>query len=294
MSDIALFLAFMLPGTVFLGMNDVLVRRVLRSGTSSSQLLLIYEYGSAALLVSLMLFVTGIPEIRPGFWSAAAITIVLNVFAQWAWYSAFAREEASLVSPLRLITPPLVIITGYLVLNEVPSLFGAAGIVLTMFGLWTLFYGEARASRVAVRNVMRRPGMLLALWGAVSFAISFPFDKKVVLTSSPLFAVAVVVAGLAFGSGIVFLLRGGKTMRLAFRESRGALIAIPFVHTAASLLTYAALQYSLAAYAASVKRLWPLWAVLFAGTFLKEGNIRNKLLATAVMLAGIALTVVLG
>lgn len=69
---------------------------------------------------------------------------------------------------------------------------------------------------------------------------------------------------------------------------------IPFVHAAASILTYAAMQYSLAAYAASVKRLWPLWTILLSGALLKEGNIKKKILATVIMLAGIALTVILG
>ncbi len=295
MTYTALFLFLMIPGTLFLGINDVLVRRALRSGKSSSQLLLIYEFGVVALILSIPLMFTGIPEIQPGFWSAAGITIILNIFAQWAWYSAFAREEASFISPLRLITPPLVILTGYLILHETPSLTGTVGILITIVGLWLLVQGEAKDKQFRFRDMMRRPGVLLALWGAVSFAISLPFDKKVVITSSSLFAVVVVFAGLALGSAIIFLLRRGKQgARLDFYENRRVLLLIPFVHTAASLLTYAALQYSLVAYAASVKRLWSLWAVLFAGAFLKEGNIARKIVATIIMLVGIALTVVLG
>lgn len=294
MSDATLFLLFMIPGTLFLGINDVLIRRTLRNGKSSSQFLVMYEYATAALLLAIPLLFTGIPEIHKGFWSAIIITVVLNTFAQWAWYSAFAREEASLISPLRLITPPLVIITGYVVLNETPSLGGALGILVTVIGLWILLRDEAKESQFSLKKVMSRPGILLALWGAISFAISFPFDKRAVVTSSPLFAVVVVFTGLALGSAIVLFLRRGERVHLSFQNQKSILFMIPFVHAAASILTYAAMQYSLAAYAASVKRLWPLWTILLSGALLKEGNIKKKILATVIMLAGIALTVILG
>ena len=294
MSDTALFLFLMIPGTVFLGVSDVLVRRVLRGGKSSSQQLVMYECGATAFLLAIPLFIFGIPEIRAGFWSAVAVTVILNTFAQWAWYSAFAREEASLISPIRLLTPPFVILTGYLVLKETPSLWGALGIMITVIGLWILLRDEARNTRFTVREVLRRPGMLLALWGALSFAISFPFDKKAVVASSPLFAIVVVFTGLALGSALVLFVRREKGTHLSFRANRKVFLMIPFVHAAASLLTYAAMQYSLAAYAASVKRLWPLWTILLSGAFLKEGNIAKKVVATGIMLAGIALTVILG
>lgn len=294
MSDTALFLLFIIPGTIFLGLNDVLIRNVLRRGTVAPQLLVAFEFISVGVLTGLILLFSGVPELKPGFWSAFAATVGLNTFAQWAWYTAFKKEEASLISPFRLVTPPLVIVTGFLILGEMPTLAGAAGILLTVAGLWFFLESEAKHAKERLLAVVKRPGVLLALWGAVSFAFSLPFDKQLVVASSPLLAVSGSFTAVGLGNfvlwGTVMRRRSGSLREVPWH----IVLLIPFVHTAAAFLSYAALNYALVAYVGSVKRLWSLWAVIFAGTFLKEGNIRRKLAATAVMLAGIALTVVLG
>lgn len=297
MNTTLLFLSLMVPGTFFLGLSDTLIRRVLRSKMVDSQFLIAFEFVGVAVVTSPFLFIAGIPEIKPEFWGAFIATTTLNVFAQWAWYAAFKKEEASLVSPFRLISPPLVILTGFLVLGEVPNLPGALGILVTIVGLWIFLKSEAKRGAIKLREVMRRPGVLLALWGGISFAISFPFDKRIVTASSPLFAVATGFLVVGLGNGIIWYLtataRGQK--RLFGTRSEWKTIAIlPVVHTIGTILAWTALSYSLAAYAASVKRLWSLWAVILSGAFLKEGNIARKLAATLIMLGGIALTVVFG
>jgi len=294
MSAISIFLALMVPATVLLGINDILIRRILREGRVDEQMLIAFEFFTSGLLVAIPLGVIGIPEIQPGFWSAALTTAILNVFGQWAWYAAFRREEASLVSPLRLLTPPLVIMTGYFVLREVPSLGGIAGITLTIFGLLLLFEGNAVLAKTTIWKTMRRPGIILGILGAFSFAASFPFDKKAVVTSSALFAIVVIFLTLGFLSAIFALIRSRGRVVFDFRSNGKLLITLPFLHFAASILSFSSLNYALAAYAASVKRLWSFWAVLFSGKFLGEQHIGRKLLATGVMLLGIIITAVFG
>lgn len=295
MSDTTLFLVTIIPATVLLGIVDVLVRKVLKPQQVNEQLLLSFEYFGTAAITIVFLFFSGIPEIQPGFWSAAVATILLNAFAGWAWYAAFKREEASLISPLRLLTPPLVIVTGFFILGEQPSFGGIAGILLTVVGLWFFFDAEARFSRIRFLEVVKRRGVLLGIYGAVSFAFSLPFDKKVVITSSSVFAVVVVFAGIGLiNFAIALARRRANPLRLFTPENRRTMITLPFVHAAASFLSYAALNYALVAYVGSIKRLWSLWAVIFAGAFLKEGNIKEKMVATFVMLAGIAVTVIFG
>lgn len=295
MSDTALFLITILPATVFLGFADVLVRKILKAPRVNEQLLISFEYLGTAVILAIPLMLRGLPLVQPGFFAAAAVTILLNTFAAWAWYEAFKREEASLISPLRLITPPLVILTGFLVLGEVPSIAGALGILLTVVGLWFLFDAEARFQNIRLRDLVRRRGVLLGFYGAISFAFSLPFDKKTVTTSSALFAIIVSFTSIAIINFLIaFLRRRRNPLTLVKPENRKALFMLPFVHAVASILSYSALNYALVAYVGSVKRLWSLWAVLFAGAFLKEGNILKKIIATLIMLAGIALTVVLG
>ena len=295
MTETALFLLLMVPGTLFLGLNDVLVRKVLRGGHAPEQSLVAFDYLSVAVVLCVPLLVIGIPELKPGFWPAILTTVTLNIFAAWVWFSAFRREEASLISPLRLISPPLVVLTGYLVLREQPTFGGFLGILVTIVGLWILISSEASFSGVRISHMIRRPGVMLGILGAISFAISFPFDKQAVVSSSALFSVILSFAGVGLGNLIFSALRNrGIPAGISIRENWRSLTLMPFVHAAGSFLTFAALPYALAAYSSSVKRLWSFWAVLLSGKFLKEKNIKRKLLATIVMLAGIVVTLLFG
>lgn len=143
---------------------------------------------------------------------------------------------------------------------------------------------------------MRRPGVRLGICGALSFAVSLPFDKKAVITSSSFFTIVILFTGVALGNiiiGYVLNMRN-QQLRFNFKDNWRTLVIMPFVHTLASGLSFTALNYALVAYAGSVKRLWSLWAVLLSGKFLGEKNIGRKLLATGVMLAGIVVTLLLG
>lgn len=285
----------MIPGTFLLGVVDTLIKRILKDKEFNQQLLLSIDFIGSGLLLAVPLFIFGLPETRPGFWSAFIVSTSLNIFAQWAWFTAFKKEEASLIAPLRLLTPPLVIVTGYFVLAEKPSLVGTVGIFITIIGLWFLLDVEAKKDHVHFWQTFKRPGVLLGLWGAVSFAISFPFDKKAVLTSSPLLlaSTSLFIVGLA-NLLIGYFKDTKKDFFIGLKKDLKLALVIPFVHAAASLMTNSALLFAFAAYAASVKRLWSLWTILLSGKFLQETNISKKLLSTMVMFLGIAITVFLG
>src|SRR3989338_1050626 len=105
------FLLLMLPGTLFLGVEDFLKKKYLNNGMSE-QVLLSTTFFLAGFLLMPILFIGGIPTIEPQFWNAFVGTVILNVVAQNLFIRAYKYNEASIIAPLRLITPILVIFTG--------------------------------------------------------------------------------------------------------------------------------------------------------------------------------------
>lgn len=296
MSDAFLFLLFMIPGTFFLGIYDMLTRRFLRDGKFDEGALLGLTLTSSGTILFILSLLVGFPEIKSGFWLALTTTVALNSFSQLIWYKAFRRGESSLIAPLRLLIPPLTVFTGFLVLNEIPSWQGVVGIAVIVFGLWLLL---RRANRSESKNytwfeMAKRSGILLGLAGASLFALSFPFDKKAVVASSALF-----FSGLAFLSiGVINL-----AFHLRFRVKENNPLSFVFTkafplfvlaHAGGAFLTLQALNFSLAAYASSVKRLSVLWTVILSGVFLAEEDIKRKILATAVMLLGVLILALWG
>ena len=282
----------MVPGTVFLGLNDTFIKRLLNTGIQS-ELLAGLNFSIIGALVFIAAWIWGLPEIKPGFWEAFIITVVINIAAQFAWYRAFQAGEASFVSAMRLVTPPLVLLTGFFVLGEVPSLLGALGVLTTIAGLWFLVDVQFDKG-MRLHERIREPAFLYAFLGAFLFAFSFPYDKQAVVASSAFFFLG--AAFLLIGMGNLLLGYALIKDRANFFTIPRAvvpifLISIP-VQTAGVFLTLQALNYSLAAYAASTKRLWSFWGVLFSGALLKEKNIGKKLLAVLLMLFGIVLTII--
>jgi drug/metabolite transporter (DMT)-like permease len=286
----------MIPATVFLGAYDVLGKRLMHKGELPVPLVVGVSFLLSGLMLSPFLLWTGIPEIGRGFMSAAIAIVLINAVSNFAWYQALKREDASLLAPTRLLTPPLVLVTAYFFLGEVPGLAGALGVMTTILGLYLLIASEAKTAGIDFLKVLKRPGVLIAFLCAISGAITFSLDKKAVTASSAMFFTVVFFLGVGSCNLVASLANGSvRAENLhALRRNSGRIALFSFVHAAGALLSFAALSFTLAAYAASTKRLWSLFSVLFAGQILKEKNIRAKLVAVIVMLVGIAIPLIWG
>ncbi|MFA6536540.1 MAG: DMT family transporter [Candidatus Paceibacterota bacterium] len=296
--ETTLFFLFMLPGTIALGLYDVLLKKTLASGINKDFLLSTVFMLSGAVLFLVSSFI-GFPEVKTGFWFALAISVVFASAGHYAWYSAMSyRDEVSLISPLRTLTPPIVLLTGMLFLGERPTVWGILGVVVTVIGLWFLMYSEAGFAKTKLSTVLKSQGVKMGIATAVLFAISFPFDKKIVVLSSAVFsgAVSFFLIGVIvfFISSFKFREPGWGIGQMFTRKSFLFVAGLVILFSLGLVLTFEALNYSFAAYAASAKRLVAIWAVIFGGSFLKEKNINRKILAVVIMIAGTVLSVLGG
>jgi drug/metabolite transporter (DMT)-like permease len=297
MTQTLMFLLLMIPGTIMLGLWDVLTKRILARGIDTMTLQT-YSWLLAGILLIPIFFFREIPRLAPDFFFSLAATVVLNTAGQLLFLIAFQKKEASLISPIRLVTTPLVLLTGFFILGEIPSWGGIAGILISFIGLWILLVPEGTRIRNFVSlAVFMTPGIGAALVGSVLLSFSFVFDKKAVLASSGLFFSMCAALAIGITTGTVRILRrydAPKTQH-QFKMYWALLLIIAFVMAAGLFLTNESLRYTFAAYAASVKRLWSLWAILFAGIFLHERKFfMQRIAATLIMLGGIFLIIFFG
>lgn len=294
MSNTFLFLLFMIPGTIFLGAYDVFVRKILKRGVHDGLLLSINLIGTGIIsFIALSFF--GFPEIKSGFWPAFLGSLVLNIISQRIWYRAFKNADASLVSPFKLLIPPLVLLTGFIFLREIPSFFGVLGIFITVIGLWFLLSAEDAFKGKRFLEIIKNPGVSYALFGALLWSLSFPLDKKAVISSSALFFGALVFLGIGIVSLIItFALKRSQNISSGIYDARKLIFLTVIFYSIGPFLTYLALKYTLVSYASAAKQLTSLWAILLSGQILSEKNIGKKLLAALVMLGGVLIVLTLG
>lgn len=289
------FIVLMLGGTFALGVGDVWRKKYLNEGVDEQVLLTVTLFLTGILLLPVVA-IFGFPEIKSGFWLVAGGTVALNLISQNLFIRAFKLSDASLIAPLRLIIPPLVIVTGFVFLGEKPSALGALGIFITMVGLWFLLFKKEDMTWRRLTKKLKDRGVLYGLIASVLFAVSFPLDKMVVVKSSALFGTFVTFGALGFLTYLInTIMRRGfnRALGKVLKENSGALFLISVAFSAGVFLTNQALNYSLAAYASSLKRLQALWTILLAGAFLKEKETRRRVFAAAVMFAGILLSVLM-
>lgn len=296
MQPIFLFLFTMIPGTLLLGFYDVGMKKLLLRGLGE-QVLLGVGFSGAGLLLLFALPFFGIPSIAPAFWGAFFTASVLNLFGQFAWYRAFKYGEVSFIAPLRVLTPILIIATGFLFLSEAPSQNGFLGIALTLVGLLLLLGFQGGAFFSSLKASFTSKGFLWGIFAVFAFSFSFPLEKKAILASSTLlFSACMFLLVGVVSAFLSFLFDREKTrngLRLVSRH-KGFVFGWILALAGGGFLVNHALNFTLAVYAASVKRLQALWGVLLGGAFLKEGNILFKVTATLIMLSGIAITVIFG
>ncbi|MFA6339044.1 MAG: DMT family transporter [Candidatus Paceibacterota bacterium] len=289
-----LFLILMMVGTLSLSFSDIEIKKLLNKNIDE-QFVLGISFALAGFFLFIPFIFIPLPEIKDGFWIATIGTVTLNIISQRVFFRALKLGDISLIAPLRLLTPMLVIITGYFFLQEIPRVTGMFGIILTLIGLWMLLFSDKPFSFKKLTQLKNEKGVLLGLLGATLFAISFPLDKKAIVASSALFASAVIFLSI----GLLTLLLNssqkkvsGSTLISIFKKDAFHLGLTSLWIAIGVLLTNQALSFSFAAYAASLKRLQAIWTIFLAGTFLQEKNIGKKIIATICIFIGILVMII--
>jgi len=173
----------------------VLLRRVSPYSLAGTSFL------SASLVLLAVAVLRGIPPLRPDLPVAVAVTVTINIVATVLMYRALASTDLSLCMPMLAFTPVFLILTSFLILGELPTVTGAAGILMVACGayLLNLEYVEGRPAGLSTpfRTLRWDRGVQSMLVVSFLFSISVNFDKQVVENSDTV-----------FGSVIVFLLLG--------------------------------------------------------------------------------------
>lgn len=250
-------------------------------------------------LLALYLRLTGVPEVAPRFWTVASVNSVLNLGAILLFFSALRAGDLGVTYPLLALTPLFVIPVEWILLDELPGLWGAVGIVLVVLGIYLLHFGERHRGLLApIRALVAGAGARRTLGVALIWSVSGTLDRVAVLESSPAFY-GVVLAGavsvlflpvLAWDAGRE---GEGPGARLA---SAGAptLVVHGLLFAAMFVLQMEALDRALASYVLSIKRSGAILAVLLGALAFHEEGLRYRLLGTVVTLTGVTVMVLLG
>lgn len=207
--------------------------------------------------------------------------------------------DLSIVAPIMSTTPIFIIIWEFLFFGELPSGYGLIGILMIVFGSYTL--NLSKAWSVGILEPLRailRPGQgLLALLGAFAYSTSALLSKLALKGVDPAsFIVVYEPISFLYVTVIVLVLIWMKRMKFDKRIFRfpAVLLAQGGLNALNSLMNAFAFMLASASYVISIKRTSGLFGVLFGYLFFKEKGMSERMVGALLMVLGVAVLSVWG
>ncbi|MGD2067407.1 MAG: EamA family transporter [Gemmatimonadota bacterium] len=248
--------------------------------------------GASAVTLLPAAAVEGMALPADAFWLALLVSGGINALAAVLIAGAYQVSDLSLVSPLTGLTPVFTLAVAAVVIGEVPSVVGFAGIVTVVVGTYLL---------ATATGAGRPTAPLRALWGdrgarrmllvAFLYGTSSTFDKVGVLASAPIlwaFSVQGTIA-VTVGGRVLATEKGRAGLRGLGARSWGLAGLTGLATTIMAISQMTALTVGLAAYVIAVKRVSILLTVLAGGLLFREDRLRTRVVAATVILGGLAL-----
>lgn len=234
--------------------------------------------------------VHGVPELRPGFWTAALLFGVVQNLATLSLSKALKAAEISLVTALWKISVIILVGWGYLMLGETPTPLGLAGVLVSVLGVYLINVHRARVSVWApLASLATDPGQRWTVFAGIGYAVAVVLVKQMALTSDPIFA---VFMGYVFCSAFItpYVI---YTSARHFRQVRTYWKSFVSMGLFGTLSTWAgttAYTMTISAYVEAVKQVEILFALAIGYLFFQEGaRIRVIWVGTVVIMAGMVL-----
>ncbi len=243
----------------------------------------------------LAVWMKGVPEIQPGFWWICLLFGFSQTLATLLLSKALLYGSMGVVTSLWKLSLIWLVALSFLTLDETPSAWGLAGIVLTLAGVYGLNVSRAKIGWFEpVRALFTDKGMRYTLLSSLMYAPSvITFKQAAVLSDGP-FGTLAAYAAAALVVLPVTLWKSAARFRGVPRLWKGFLSLGLFAFIT-SLAQAEAYRVTLTSYVESVKQVEILLAIAIGYLFFMERDrVRETLLGGAVILAGIVLLILAG
>lgn len=246
-------------------------------------------------LLPFTLFVPGIffieLKFNYHFWQAVIISGLINLTATIFYNKALAYGNISSVMPMLSFTPLFMLVTSPILIGEFPNIYGFIGIVLIVLGSYLLNFNSVKSGVLEPLNsLIKNKGTKYMLFVAFIWSISANFDK-ISIKNSSVYQHLIFINIIVFSLMTILLAVQNRFNFKVIKENRLNLFAISGLAVSSFIFHMVALSLTLVAYVIALKRLSGLISVFFGHYFLKEQNIKEKLIGAFIMFLGVVLIV---
>jgi drug/metabolite transporter (DMT)-like permease len=216
----------------------------------------------------------------------AATTITLTTASVY-FFKAIEASDLTLSIPMLSFTPLMLLVTSPLIVGEFPKPLGIVGMVLIVLGCYILFYHPDQEDILApFRRLMKARGSRYMLIVAILYSIGANVDKVGMKASAPAFWSFSLNTTVAVVAGIMMFIKVREPVRQV-RTVWPWLVLLGFFMALSFFVQMHALKMAIVPYVIAVKRTSIILTALWGVWFLKEQGGRERIMAVALMVAGV-------
>ncbi len=240
----------------------------------------------------------GYPELSVAYFWPTAVSVVLNLAANFLFFRAVQLSPLGLTIPYLAFTPVFTALTALIFLGQVPTSSGWMGIAVVCLGAFFINPGQSADGALApLKALWTERGSFYMLIVALLWSVTPILDKTAAELTSPMWH-TMFLAGTV---GVVFVAYRGvvdSSLRPLWKEFRAIplwLIMGGFFATAAMVLQLTSYVYIDVAYVETIKRAIGVTAAIVVGfVIFGERDLRRRLLGALIMSLGVALILLAG
>lgn len=232
-----------------------------------------------------------LPEINleAVFW--LVLVSPLELLAMILYIKAISRYDLSLVVPFLSITPLLLLITGYVFLNETVNISGIIGVSLIVIGIYLMNIQDYREGILApFKNILKNRGSVYVIIVALIYTITSTIGKRIVTLVGPSFMSFWYLASLTMVLFIFVIIKSEPIITPLKSNLAINLLIGTFVGLAAYTL-FSSYQLIPVSYAIALKRTSILFAVLWGRIFFGESDFKKRIAGSLIVLVGIIIII---
>lgn len=259
------------------------------AGTISASMYMWVSYSLVLLILTPFIFASWEPlleVVTQSFWAmfGAAASMMLATLLNM---EALKREELSYTAPLNAFVPVFTLLIAAVFLRENPPAAGALGILAIIIGAYIVNLKPERVHWYEpLAHLVGSRGAQLSLGVAFGYAVNSVLMKLISNQGYGEFTImyALTLFGWVMLAYVPFTHH--NELRLAYKSNKLILLAAAISSFASSFFHILAIAGTYASYAVSIRRFEMPLSVLLGWKYLRETNIRNKLIGCVFMIAG--------
>ncbi len=248
-----------------------------------------------------MMFLIGIPLVLFNgininnnlFWYALLGGIVIDGLASIGYVKALQLSGVGHTVPLLSITPLLALLTGIFV-GEIPTIVSSVGVFLIVIGVYTLNISKNKEGFFEpFLYIFKEKGTLLMFIVAIVFSINAILFKLGITYSDQITFMALMVS-IELVLYSIYTTITKKSVIKIIRKNPRLLFGSALFVVIGNLSWGYGLDYLDVSYMLALKRLTIFFSTVFGIIFLKEKNIKEKILGSIIIVSGVILLAVSG